>query len=423
MALLFGLFFLFLIMGMPVAFCMMCSAVFYCMTYGESINMVLTRTIAAPSSFTLMALAFFILAGNIMNNGGVTDQIFGFCKKAVGWIPGGLGHANVLASVIFAGMSGAAVADAGGLGAIEVKAMRDDGYDDEFSVAVTGASSIIGPIIPPSIPVVVYAVAAGVSVGKLLIGGIFPGLVLAFCMMVYIYFVSKKRHYPRHKFEGLPALGRSFVKSIPALLTPCIILGGILTGICTPTEASAVAVAYALVLSLVSRNLSLKDLPKILDDTILTTMSVLFIVGCANGFGYIITIAQLPQQMIDLFSTFISDRYTALLLINLFLLVVGMLMESLSALTLLTPILVPIAMSYGIDPVHFGIVMILNLMIGMLTPPVGMVLFVLSRMTPVPFEKICKAMIPFIVMCLVALVIIALFPPVVTFLPNLLMGS
>lgn len=423
MALLFGLFFLFLIMGMPVAFCMMCSAVFYCMTYGESINMVLTRTIAGPSSFTLMALAFFILAGNIMNNGGVTDQIFGFCKKAVGWIPGGLGHANVLASVIFAGMSGAAVADAGGLGAIEVKAMRDDGYDDEFSVAVTGASSIIGPIIPPSIPVVVYAVAAGVSVGKLLIGGIFPGLVLAFCMMVYIYFVSKKRHYPRHKFEGLPALGRSFVKSIPALLTPCIILGGILTGICTPTEASAVAVAYALALSLVSRNLSLKDLPKILDDTILTTMSVLFIVGCANGFGYIITIAQLPQQMIDLFSTFISDRYTALLLINLFLLVVGMLMESLSALTLLTPILVPIAMSYGIDPVHFGIVMILNLMIGMLTPPVGMVLFVLSRMTPVPFEKICKAMIPFIVMCLVALVIIALFPPVVTFLPNLLMGS
>lgn len=423
MALLFGLFFLFLIMGMPVAFCMMCSAVFYCMTYGESINMVLTRTIAGPSSFTLMALAFFILAGNIMNNGGVTDQIFGFCKKAVGWIPGGLGHANVLASVIFAGMSGAAVADAGGLGAIEVKAMRDDGYDDEFSVAVTGASSIIGPIIPPSIPVVVYAVAAGVSVGKLLIGGIFPGLVLAFCMMVYIYFVSKKRHYPRHKFEGLPALGRSFVKSIPALLTPCIILGGILTGICTPTEASAVAVAYALVLSLVSRNLSLKDLPKILDDTILTTMSVLFIVGCANGFGYIITIAQLPQQMIDLFSTFISDRYTALLLINLFLLVVGMLMESLSALTLLTPILVPIAMSYGIDPVHFGIVMILNLMIGMLTPPVGMVLFVLSRMTPVPFEKICKAMIPFIVMCLVALVIIALFPPVVTFLPNLLMGA
>ena len=412
MALLFGLFFLFLIMGMPVAFCMMCSAVLYCTVFGESINMVLTRTIAGPSSFTLMALAFFILAGNIMNNGGVTDQIFGFCKKAVGWIPGGLGHANVLASVIFAGMSGAAVADAGGLGAIEVKAMRDDGYDDEFAVAVTGASSIIGPIIPPSIPVVVYAVAASVSVGKLLIGGLIPGLVLALCMMVYIYFVSKKRHYPKHEFEGFPALGRSFVKSLPALLTPCIILGGILTGVCTPTEASAVAVGYALILSLVSRNL---------DETILTTMSVLFIVGCANGFGYIITIAQLPQKMIALFSNFITNRYTALLLINLFLLVVGMLMESLSALTRLTPSLVPIAMSYGIDPIHFGIVMILNLMIGMLTPPVGMVLFVLSRMTPTPFEKICKAMVPFLGMCIIALIIIALVPPLVTFLPGVLM--
>ena len=396
MALLFGLFFLFLIMGMPVAFCMMCSAVLYCTVFGESINMVLTRTIAGPSSFTLMALAFFILAGNIMNNGGVTDQIFGFCKKAVGWIPGGLG-------------------------AIEVKAMRDDGYDDEFAVAVTGASSIIGPIIPPSIPVVVYAVAASVSVGKLLIGGLIPGLVLALCMMVYIYFVSKKRHYPKHEFEGFPALGRSFVKSLPALLTPCIILGGILTGVCTPTEASAVAVGYALILSLVSRNLSLKDLPRILDETILTTMSVLFIVGCANGFGYIITIAQLPQKMIALFSNFITNRYTALLLINLFLLVVGMLMESLSALTLLTPILVPIAMSYGIDPIHFGIVMILNLMIGMLTPPVGMVLFVLSRMTPTPFEKICKAMVPFLGMCIIALIIIALVPPLVTFLPGVLM--
>lgn len=422
MLLLFGLFFLFLVMGMPVAFCMMCSAVLYCQVAGESINMVLTRTIAGPSSFTLMALAFFILAGNIMNNGGVTDQIFGFCKKAVGWIPGGLGHANVLASVIFAGMSGAAVADAGGLGAIEVKAMRDDGYDDEFSVAVTGASSIIGPIIPPSIPAVVYAVAASVSVGQLLIGGVVPGLVLAFCLMVYIYFVSKKRGYAKHKFEGVRAVGKSFIKSFPALLTPVIILGGILTGVCTPTEASAVAVAYALVLSLVSKNLSIKDLPKILDDTILTTMSVLFIVGAANGLAYIVTISQLPQKMITLFSAYINNRYMALLLINVFLLIVGMLMESLSALTLLTPILVPIAVSYGISPIHFGIVMILNLMIGMLTPPVGMVLFVLSRMTPVPFEKICKAMVPFLVICIVALAIIALFPPIVTFLPNLLMG-
>ena len=422
MLLLFGLFLLFLLLGMPVAFSMICSAIFYCQIYGESINMVLTRTIAGPTSFTLMALAFFILAGGIMNNGGVTNQIFGFCKKLIGWVPGGLGHANVLASIIFAGMSGAAVADAGGLGQIEVKAMRDDGYDDEFAVAVTGASSIIGPIIPPSIPAVVFAVAGGVSVGRLLIGGILPGLVLAFCMMVYIFFVSKKRHYPRHEFGGFKDLGVSFLKSIPALLTPVIILGGILTGVCTPTEASTVAVFYALILSLVTRNLSVKELPKILEETILSTMSVLFIVGCANSLAYLVTIAHLPETILNFFGTFITNRYTCLILINIFLLIVGMLMESLSALTLLTPILLPIAMMYGIDPIHFGIVMILNLMIGMLTPPVGMVLFVLARMTPTPFEKICRAMVPFLIMCIIALLIISFCPPVVTFLPKLLMG-
>lgn len=422
MILLFGLFLVFLLLGMPVAFSMICSAIFYCQIYGESINMVLTRTIAGPTSFTLMALAFFILAGGIMNNGGVTNQIFGFCKKLIGWVPGGLGHANVLASIIFAGMSGAAVADAGGLGQIEVKAMRDDGYDDEFSVAVTGASSIIGPIIPPSIPAVVFAVAGGVSVGKLLIGGILPGLLLAFCMMVYIYFISKKRNYPRHKFEGFKTLGISFLKSLPALFTPAIILGGILSGITTPTEASTVAVFYALILSLVTKNLSIKDLPKILDETILSTMSVLFIVGCANSLAYLVTVAHLPETILSFFSEFITNRYTCLLLINIFLLLVGMLMESLSALTLLTPILLPIAMMYGIDPIHFGIVMILNLMIGMLTPPVGMVLFVLARMTPTPFEKICKAMIPFILMCIIALFLISIFPQIVLLLPSHMMG-
>lgn len=215
---------------------------------------------------------------------------------------------------------------------------------------------------------------------------------------------------------------RTVLDAIPSLLLIVIIIGGILGGVFTATEASAVAVAYALILSLVTRNLSLKGLPRILDETILTTMSVLFIVGTANGLAYIVTISQLPQKMIALFSAFISNRYTALLLINIFLLVVGMLMESLSALTLLTPILVPIVASYGVDPVHFGIVMILNLMIGMLTPPVGMVLFVLSRMTPVPFEKICKAMVPFLVMCVIALAIITVCPPLVTFLPSVLMG-
>ena len=240
--------------------------------------------------------------------------------------------------------------------------------------------------------------------------------------MVYIYFISKKRNYPRHKFEGFKTLGISFLKSLPALFTPVIILGGILSGITTPTEASTVAVFYALILSLVTKNLSIKDLPKILDETILSTMSVLFIVGCANSLAYLVTVAHLPETILSFFSNFITNRYTCLLLINIFLLLVGMLMESLSALTLLTPILLPIAMMYGIDPIHFGIVMILNLMIGMLTPPVGMVLFVLARMTPTPFEKICKAIVPFILMCIIAIFLISIFPQIVLLLPSHMMG-
>ena len=275
-------FVLLLVIGVPISISIGASAVLGCLSLGYPLVVIGQKMVSGIDSFLLIAVPLFILAGNLMNAGKITEKIFDTAKELVGWIPGGLGHANVLASVIFAGMSGAAVADAGGLGAIEVKAMRDDGYDDEFSVAVTGASSIIGPIIPPSIPVVVYAVAASVSVGKLLIGGLIPGLVLALCMMVYIYFVSKKRHYPKHAFEGFPALGRSFVKSLPALLTPCIILGGILTGVCTPTEASAVAVAYALILSLVSRNLSLKDLPRIILESAKMTGIITLMIGLSS---------------------------------------------------------------------------------------------------------------------------------------------
>ena len=226
MALLFILFFGFLLMKMPVAFCMICSSMIYSLVHGESMNMLLSRAVAGSSSFTLLALGFFILAGNIMNRGGVTDRIFGFCEKLVGWIPGGLGHANIVASVIFAGMSGSAVADAGGLGAIEIKAMKDAGYEEEFAVAVTGASSCIGPIIPPSISAVVFAVASGVSIGKMFIGGILPGLVMALTLMIYVYIISKKRNYPRTPFPKMGELGRSFIQSFPALLTPVIILGG-----------------------------------------------------------------------------------------------------------------------------------------------------------------------------------------------------
>jgi tripartite ATP-independent transporter DctM subunit len=421
MALLFICFFGFLIIKMPVGFCMLCSAIIYSLVNGESLNMIVSRAVQGSSGFTLLALSFFILAGNIMNRGGVTDRIFGFCKKLIGWIPGGLAHANVLASVIFAGMSGSAVADAGGLGAIEIKAMKDDGYDEEFAVAVTGASSCIGPIIPPTISGVVYCVASGVSVGKMFIAGILPGCCLAIVQMIYIYFVSKKRNYPCHPFEGFGSLGKSFVESFPALLTPVIILGGISTGICTPTEASVVAVLYALIQGFLTRNLKLKDLPGIMDDTLTSAMSVLFIVSSANAFGYIITAQQVPTKLAALFLGVVTNKYVALFVINIFLLLVGMVMESLAALVILVPILLPVVTSFGVDPLHFGIICILNITIGMLTPPVGMVLFALQNVSSLSFEKITRAMMPLLVVNMVALLIVTYCPPLTTWLPNLLM--
>lgn len=420
MGLLFILFFLFMIIKMPVGFSMLCSATIYALVNDISMKFLITRAISGPSSFTLLALGFFILAGNIMNHGGITEKIFSFCKKLVGWIPGGLGHANVIASIIFAGMSGAAVADAGGLGAIEVKAMKDDGYDEEFAIAVTGASSIIGPIIPPSIPAVVFAVASGVSVGKLFIGGLIPGILMGLMLMVAVFVISVKRNYPRTSFPSFGETFTAFRQSFFALLTPSIILGGILTGVVTPTEASVVAVIYAIILGFITKDLKMKNLPKIFDDTISLTMAILFIVGAANSLGYIITTSQMPQKIAVTFLSVISNPIAALLLINVLLLIVGMFMESLSALVILVPILMPITTALGIDPLHFGIIMILNLMIGMLTPPIGMVLFVLAGMSEEPYEKISKAMLPFIAMNIVSLLIISFVPSLVTFLPSLM---
>ena len=421
MALLFLCFFGFMIIRMPVAYCMLCSSIIYSMVYGESLNMIVSRAVQGSSGFTLLALSFFILAGNIMNRGGVTDRIFNFCKKTIGWIPGGLGHANVLASVVFAGMSGSAVADAGGLGAIEIKAMKDNGYDEEFAVAITGASSCIGPIIPPTISGVVYCVASGVSVGKMFIAGILPGCCLAVVQMIYVYIAAKKREYPRTPFGGFRDLSRSFVTSFPALLTPIIILGGIITGICTPTEASVVAVLYALVQGFLTRDLKWKDMPGIMDDTLTSAMSVLFIVSCANAFGYIITAQQIPGKLAAVFLSVVTNKFIALLVINIFLLLVGMVMESLAALVILVPILMPVIASFGIDPLHFGIVCILNITIGMLTPPVGMVLFALSNVSSLSFERITKAMLPLLAVNFIALLIVTYCPPLTTWLPNLIM--
>lgn len=410
-----------MILGAPIAYCMLGSSVLYLVLHDVPLQMAFQCTTSAISqSFVLVSVPFFILAANVMNTGGITKKIFKFCNVLVGWIPGGLGHANIAASVVFAGMSGAAIADAGGLGAIELEAMREEGFDDDFSLAITGASSIIGPIIPPSTPAILFGVAGSVSIGSLFMGGLIPGIIMAFSMSVLVFIQSKKRGYPHGAFPTFRQVCTSFMDAFFPLLTPVIIIGGIMSGIYTPTEAAIIAVVYALVLTLLTKQVSVKDLPRLFSETSENTVNVMLIIAAANLFAWILTIEQVPQTMSAFMLENISSKWVALLCINFILIIVGTFMETAAAIAIMTPILMPVAMGFGVDPVHFGIICILNLMLGLLTPPVGMVLYVLSSVSNTPFEKIVRAVLPYLAVLSVVLLIITFCPPLVTWLPSVL---
>jgi len=423
MGLLFGSFIVFLILGMPVSFCMFVSSFLYMFVNDITLLTLVQRVASGTYSFTLLAAPCFILTGAIMNSAGVTTRLFNWCNKLVGHIPGGLGHSNVLASIVFAGMSGTAVGDAGGLGAIELKAMRDAGFDDEFSLSITAASSVIGPIIPPSLPAVMVGVISGVSIGRIFVGGILPGLFVGLMLSVMVYFISVKRNYPREKRATVRELGAATKTAFFPMLTIVMCIGGILTGVITPTEAGCVALTYATVLGFAYKELSFKRLYHTILESCGTTLSVLFIIASGTIFGWIIAIGQVPQTVTAFFITFITNKYVALLVINILLLICGCFMETMCAISLLTPILMPVAMSYGIDPVHFSIVLILNLMLGLITPPVGVVLYILSSLSNVSFDRIVKAVLPFLFILIVALLVITYVPAIVTFLPNLVYGG
>lgn len=414
-------FFSLMLLSMPISFSMLISSVIYLVAHDIPLMIAVQRvTVGIGDSFPLLAVPFFILAGSIMNSGGITDRIFSFANCVVGHITGGLGHANILASIIFSGMSGTAIADAGGLGAIELKAMKNAGYDEDFSLAITGASSIIGPIIPPSIPAVIFGVTAGVSIGRLFVGGVAPGLLMAFAMSVLVYYQSKKRHYPRRPRASAAEIWRSVKKSFFALITPLIILSSIIIGVITPTEAAIVAACYSLVLSICYRTFGISDVRRVLQETIMGISGVFFIVACASLFGWILASEQIPQKLSLLFLANISERWIALIVINIFLLIVGTFMDTTAAIIILVPVLMPVTRSFGIDPVHFGLIMILNLMIGLLTPPVGLVLYVLSGISKVPFEKITRAVTPYVLVLTLVLFLITFVPKICLFLPNLL---
>jgi tripartite ATP-independent transporter DctM subunit len=413
---------LLLVIGAPIAIVLGASSALW-VFFGSTVpDVVLVhRMVNGVDSFPLLAIPFFIMAGNLMNSAGITKRIFNFALALVGWMRGGLGHVNVIGSVIFAGMSGAAVADAGGLGTIEIKAMRDHGYADDFAVGITAASATIGPIIPPSLPMVVYGYMASVSVGQLFAAGLIPGLLMAFALMVMIAVRSHRRGYARDANFSLRRLGETFLAAIFPLMTPVIIIGGMTSGLFTPTEAAVAACAYALLLGLVVyRTLDWRGLLRVSMETLETTAIILLIVATASIFAWILTSNRVEQGLADAILGITTNTYVLLLLVNVFLLIVGCFLETVAAITILVPVLLPIMVKAGVDPVHFGLIMVFNLMIGLLTPPVGMVLFVLARVARVSVERVAAAVYPFLLPLVVVLLVITYFPDLVMWLPTVL---
>lgn len=461
----FGSFLAAMATGIPIAIAMATGSLAYIWLSGTIPPLtVVHRMVGGVDSFPLLAVPFFILAGNLMNSAGITNRIYDFALALVGWMKGGLGHVNVVGSVVFAGMSGTAVADAGGLGTIEIKAMKDHGYPVEFAVGITAASSTLGPIIPPSLPMVIYGVQANASIGKLFAAGFVPGVVMALFMMLMVAWYARVRNYGADIAFSWPRMGGAFVELIAvaivaialfrlwgnqelgglfkfglplaavlildrwmkfrafmALLTPVILIGGMASGLFTPTEAAVAAVAWALFLGFVwYRTLNWRMLVKISMDTIETTATVLFIVAAASIFAWVLTTTQVTEAIAQWVLSISSEPWVFLVLANLFLLFVGCFMETIAAITILVPVFSPIIAKLGIDPVHFGLVMVLNLMIGLLTPPVGMVLFVLAKVSKLSFERTVVAIAPWMLPLFATLILITFVPEVVLWLPRLL---
>ncbi len=422
MGILFVVFLVVLTTGVPVFIALAGSSLLYTHFIAFIPDFVILHRMAGGiDSFPLLAVPFFILAGNLMNSAGITNRIYDFAVALAGWMRGGLAHVNIIGSVIFAGMSGTAIADAAGLGTIEIKAMKDHGYDTEFSVGVTAASATLGPIIPPSLPFVIYGMMANVSIGALFLGGIIPGAVMTIFMMLYVYYCARRYNMGRDQAFRWKTLGVTFIAAVPALLTPTIIIGGMTFGWFTPTEAAIAASAWALILGIfLYRSMSLKQFYKVTMDTIETTASVLLIVAAASLFGWVLTTTHIAEQAADALLSVTNNRYIILVLINLLLLVIGCFLEPIASISILVPVLMPILVKVGIDPVHFGVVMTLNLMIGLLHPPLGMVLFVLSRIAKLSIERTTMAILPWLIPLMASLIVITFVPEVTLWLPRTL---
>ena len=412
-----------LIIGVPVAFAIGISCLIQLLVNGSiPLTIIPQRLYIGMDSFTLMAIPFFMMAGDLMNRGGVTRRLIDFCEVLVGRIKGGMALVNILDSMLFAGLNGAAVADVAALGPLEIQMMTGSGYPRSYAAAVTAASSVVGPIIPPSIVMVVYGVTANVSVGGLFAGAIIPGILTGLMMMGMIYYQAHKYSFPYRK-EPLPLKTsiQRIISAIPALTIPLVIVGGMLSGVFTATEAGAVAVLCAVIISVfIYKELKLKDILPICKQVLINSGIVVLIIAMANIFVWLLTTYQVPRMVQDFVTSFIKSPYLFLLFTNIFLLLVGCVIESAAAIILFVPVLVPLAASYGIDPLHFGLIFVLNLIVGMVTPPVGTVLYVTCSVAKVKFEALVKALVPFLIILFAMLLIITYVPAFSLTLPKLL---
>ena len=426
MVLTFVLWFILIMLGVHVGYALIMASIFFFTASGgwNLVPFALEQMFNGVNSQTLLAVPFFVLAGNLMNGGGVTTRIFDFAASMIGHRKGGLAHVNVLASLIFSGMSGSALADAGGLGQLEIKSMKDAGFDEGFAGGITAASCIIGPLVPPSTPLIIYAVLANQSVEKLFMAGFLPGLLTTAALMVMCSILSHKRNYPSEPKRSWSYRANSFKKSFWALLTPVIILVGIFTGYFTPTEAAVVAALYTMILGFfVYRELNLKSFFKICLDSIKTSGTIVLMILGVTLFQFVISREQMPQAIATFFTSHVDSKLTLLLMINIVLLILGTCIDALPLQMILVPILLPAVLAYEINPIHFGVVVIFNLMIGILTPPMGTALFVVARVGNMQFKTLMKGVLPFLIPLVITLILLNIFPEITLLLPRLLTGG
>ena len=413
---------LLLLIGAPIYVSLALSSLAYlALTPALTLDMAIKTMAEGLNNFTLLSIPFFILAGNIMNESGMTSRLFRFARSIVGGFEGGLAHVNILTSVLFAGMSGSAIADAGGIGSMQISAMEENGFDSEFSIGITASSSLIGPIIPPSIPMLVYAVLASCSITALFAGGVLPGILMALALMVCVYIVSKKRHYPRDEHFSLRNVGESAIGAFWGILAPVILLGGILSGIFTATEGAVVVTIYSLIIGLfVYRGLDGKKLMKIFFDSCETTITITLILAASSLFAWILAYEGLPQRVASILLSLTGDPTLIMLLITILMLLVGTFMEAGAAMTILLPVILPVIDAVGISRIHLGVSVVLTLMIGMLTPPVGLILFVLAKTRKVSVQQVIHGTIPFLIPLSIVALLVAMIPELSLLIPSLL---